>query len=194
MKQSTRQFLKQTVNASLLTAVIGSLSKLSGKNLGKGLGLGVFITALGAQSLISTPAYAMSERDVTSFAATMRTAANSQNIGQISKLIADDAIISLSADDAIISLSRNNKTTSLNKDGYLQMLQKSWAKATNYRYQISISDVVITGNQARAQVTTTETWTQAGKPVTIKTSSRATLSQLDGNTVLLRSVAQVTVD
>ncbi|UTO05507.1 nuclear transport factor 2 family protein [Moraxella sp. FZLJ2107] len=185
MKQSTRQFLKQTVNASLLTAAIGSLSKLSGKNLGKGLGLGVFITALGAQSLISTPAYAMSERDVTSFAATMRTAANSQNIGQISKLIADDAII---------SLSRNNKTTSLNKDGYLQMLQKSWAKATNYRYQISISDVVITGNQARAQVITTETWTQAGKPVTIKTSSRATLSQLDGNTVLLRSVAQVTVD
>ena len=60
MKHNTRHFLKQTLNASLLTAAIGTLGKLSGKNLGKGVGLGVFITALGAQTLISTPAYAMS--------------------------------------------------------------------------------------------------------------------------------------
>lgn len=184
MKQNTRQLLKKTLNASLLTAAIGTIGKLSGKNIGKGLGLGVFITALGAQTLIS-PAYAMSESDINAYAAQMRSAANQQNIGQISKLIADDAII---------SLSRNNKTTSLNKDSYLQLLQKSWAKASNYRYQIAISDIVVTGNQARAQVVTTETWTQDGKPVTIKTSARATLSQVGSNTVLLRSVAQVTVD
>lgn len=185
MKHNTRHFLKQTLNASLLTAAIGTLGKLSGKNLSKGLGLGVFITALGAQTLISTPAYAMSESDISTYSSAMRTAANNQNIAQISKLIADDAII---------SLTRNNKTMSLGKEDYLQLLQKSWAKASNYRYQISISDVVITGNQARAQVVTTETWIQDGKPVTIKTASRATLSQVGSNTVLLRSVAQVTVN
>ncbi|OOS24580.1 nuclear transport factor 2 family protein [Moraxella pluranimalium] len=185
MKNNTRHFLKKTVNASLLTAAIGTLGKLSGKNLGKGLSLGLFIGALGVQSLITTPAYAISEKDIGGYASAMTAAANNQNIAQISKLIADDAII---------SLSRNNKTTSLDKEGYLQLLQKSWAKASNYRYHINISDVVVTGNQARAQVTTTETWTQDGKPVKITTSSRATLSQSGANAVLLRSVAQVTVD
>ncbi len=185
MKHNTRHFLKQTLNASLLTAAIGTLGKLSGKNLSKGVGLGLFIGALGVQSLITTPAYAISEKDIGSYASAMTAAANNQNIAQISKLIADDAII---------SLSRNNKTTSLDKEGYLQLLQKSWAKASNYRYHINISDVVVTGNQARAQVTTTETWTQDGKPVKITTSSRATLSQSGANAVLLRSVAQVTVD
>ena len=185
MKHHTRNMLKKTATASVLTAALGTLGKLTGKPLGKGLSLGLFVGALGVQTLITAPAYAISESDITRFATNMSQAAKSQNIAQISRLIADDAII---------SLSRNGKTTSLDKEGYLQLLQKSWAKASNYRYHIDVTNIVVAGNQARAQIITTETWTQDGKPVTIKTVSRATLSQVGNNAVLLRSVGQVTVD
>lgn len=185
MKHNTRNMLKKTATASMLTAALGTIGKLTGKPLGRGLSLGLFVGALGVQSLITAPAYAISESDIAQYATNMSSAANGQNIAQISRLIADDAII---------SLSRNGKTTSLDKEGYLQLLQRSWAKASNYRYRIDVTNVVVTGNQARAQVVTTETWTQDGKPVTIKTASRATLSQVGSNAVLLRSVAQVTVD
>lgn len=184
MKHRTKQFLKSTLNASILTAAIGTLGKLSGKRISKGARLGLFIGAIGAQSLI-TPAFAMSQSDISSYAAAMRSAANNQNIAQISKLISDDAII---------ALSRNNKTTSLDKEGYLQLLQKNWAKASDYQYNIEISDVVISGSQARAQVHTTESWSENGKRITIKTSAKATLSQNGKDAVLLRSVAQVTVN
>ncbi len=182
---NTQSLLKRSINAGVLTAAIGGLGRLSGKNLSKAASLGLFIGALGVQSFITTQAYAVSESDIRSYAAAMNAAANNQNIAQISQLIADDAII---------SLSRNNKSSSLDKEGYLQLLQKSWAKASGYRYEISVSNIVAAGNQARAQVTTTETWTQDGKKVTLKTSSRATFSQVGNKTVLLRSVAQVTVD
>ncbi|OOS07762.1 protein of unknown function [Moraxella cuniculi DSM 21768] len=185
MKSGTRNFFKKAAAASVLTGTLGLVGKLAGKPISKGLSLGLFVGALGVQSLITTNAYAISESDINRYASAISSAANAQNIAQVSRLIADDAII---------SLSRNGKTSSLDKEGYLQLLQKSWAKSTGYQYRIDISDIVTTGNQARAQVVTTETWTQDGKPITVKTVSRATLSQTGNNTVLLRSVAQVTID
>ena len=185
MKHSTRSILKKAAAASMLTAAIRSVSKFKGKSFGKGASIGLFIGALGVQSLITTNAYAINEQDVSRYASSMSSAANAQNSAHISRLIADDAII---------SLSRGGKTTSLNKEGYLQLLQKSWAKSSGYRYRIDVTDVVATGNQARAQIVTTETWTQDGKPVTIKTASRATFSQVGNHAVLLRSVSQVTVE
>lgn len=185
MKYSTRSVLKKVVAASMLTAAIRSAIQFTGKSFGKGASIGLFIGMIGVQSLITTNAYAISEQDVSRYASSMSSAANAQNIAQISRLIADDAII---------SLSRGGKTTSLDKEGYLQLLQKSWATSSGYRYRINVADVVVTGNQARAQIVTTETWTQDGRPVTINTASRATFSQVGNNAVLLRSVSQVTVD
>ncbi|OOR90123.1 hypothetical protein B0181_05350 [Moraxella caviae] len=148
------------------------------------LGVGL-MTLASASLLVSVPAYAMSEASVQGFAAAMKNAANSQNIGKVAELISDEAII---------SLSRGNKSTSLDKNGYLQLLQKGWAKAKNYRYDIQVSNAVITGDQARVQITTTETWTENGRPVRITTSSRATLSEMSGSAVILRSVTQVSVN
>ncbi|WP_064645276.1 DUF4440 domain-containing protein [Moraxella catarrhalis] len=185
MKYSTRSVLKKAVAASMLTAAIRSAIQFTGKSFGKGASIGLFIGMIGVQSLITTNAYAISEQDVSRYASSMSSAANAQNIAQISRLIADDAII---------SLSRGGKTTSLDKEGYLQLLQKSWATSSGYRYRINVADVVVTGNQARAQIVTTENWTQDGRPVTINTASRATFSQVGNNAVLLRSVSQVTVD
>lgn len=185
MKYSTRSVLKKAVAAGMLTAAIRSAIQFTGKSFGKGASIGLFIGMIGVQSLITTNAYAISEQDVSRYASSMSSAANAQNIVQISRLIADDAII---------SLSRGGKTTSLDKEGYLQLLQKSWATSSGYRYRINVADVVVTGNQARAQIVTTENWTQDGRPVTINTASRATFSQVGNNAVLLRSVSQVTVD
>lgn len=186
MKKRTQRFLKSTFNAAIITGVLAGASKLSGKNLSKKMSLGVLIGAIGVQNLLVMPAYAFSQADVASYTKAMNGAANNQNIALISNLIDDDAII---------ALTRSGKTTSLNKEGYLQLLQKSWAKAKNYRYQIQVSDVVISGNQARAQANITETWTgQDGQLVTVRTSSRVTLIKSGENATLLRSVAQVTVD
>ncbi|MDO4894283.1 DUF4440 domain-containing protein [Moraxella sp.] len=182
MKQNTQFIAKiQTITQSaLLSASIKAFGLMMNKKIAQGLLVGAI-----ALPVVSMSAHAINESAVSSYAAAMNAAANNQNIAQVSKLIADDAVI---------SITRNGKTSSLGKEDYLQLLQKSWARASNYRYRIDISDVVISGNQARAQVDTTETWTQDGKPITMKTSSRATLSQNGNNAVLLRSVAQMTVD
>ncbi len=142
-------------------------------------------TLLGMGIAVMTPAYAMNESAVQNFANSMNTAANSQNIGMVSRLIDDNAVI---------SLTRKGKTTSLDKNAYLQLLQKSWAGASDYRYNINITDVVITGNQARATVVTTESWVKSGHRTTFITQSKATLSQIGGNAVLLRAVSQVTIE
>ena len=160
--------------------------KMLSKN---GLQGGFGATKLGAVAavfgLASMPAVAMSETLVHNFASTLSAAANGQNIGRVSQLIDDEAVI---------SLTRQGNTTTLDKNGYLQLLQKSWAGAKEYRYQINISDVVISGNQAKAQVHTIETWIKDGKKTTFITHSRATLVQSGANAVLLRAVSQVTVE
>lgn len=142
--------------------------------------------ALGALGVaITAPAYAMSESSVQQFASAMKRSANTQNIGQLSLLIDDNAVI---------SITRKNKTTVLDKNAYLQLLQKSWAGAKDYHYDISISDVVITGNQARAQVKTVESWTKDNKKTTLTTLSRTTLQQDGKNIILIRAVSQLTLE
>lgn len=144
------------------------------------------LTAFGVAGVMATnPAYAMSESAVQNFAHAMKTSANAQNIGQLSRLIDDGAVI---------SLTRQGKTATLDKNGYLQLLQKSWAGATDYRYDITVSDVVVSGSQARAVVKTSESWVKNGKRTTITTTSRATLQDGSKNAVLLRAVAQVAVE
>lgn len=140
---------------------------------------------IGAGVVMVTPAYAISETSVQSFANSMHVAANSQNIGQVSRLIDDNAVI---------SLTRKGNTATLDKNSYLQLLQKSWAGASDYHYHISIDDVIITGNQARATITTTESWVKAGRKTTLVTHSKATLSEVNGSVLLLRAVSQVTVE
>lgn len=134
---------------------------------------------------ITAPAYAMSEQTVRSFASMMSAAANSQNIGSVSRLIDDNAVI---------SLTRKNNTVTLDKNAYLQLLQKSWAGVSDYRYDITITDVVVTGNQARANLVMRESWIKDGKRIVFTTQSRATFSESSGNVVLLRAVSQATIE
>lgn len=145
----------------------------------------VMSSMLLAGAVMTAPAYAMSESAVQSFANSLNAAANAQNIGMVSRLIDDNAVI---------SLTRKGNTTTLDKNGYLQLLQKSWAGASDYRYTINVTDVVVTGNQARANVITTESWTKDGRRTTFRTHSKATLSYIGGNAMLLRAVSQVTVE
>lgn len=134
---------------------------------------------------ISAQAATMNEGLVQSYASAMKSAANSKNISQVSGLVSDDALI---------SLSRKGKSTSLDKDAYLRLLQNSWNQTSNYRYDISVDNVVITGSQAKANVKTVESWIKDGKNVSFVTTSRVTLTLSTGNAVLLRAVSQVSID
>jgi len=141
--------------------------------------------ALAATTMMSAQAAPITESAVTGYASAMKNAANSQNIAQVATLVSDDALI---------SLSRKGKTTSLDKDAYLKLLQRSWEQTQNYRYDISISNIVTSGDQAKADVKTVETWTRDGQNVSFVTSSRVTLASGSGNAVLLRAVSQVTIN
>ncbi len=145
------------------------------------------MTVVAIASTVSTSAQAatMTEGLVQSYASAMKSAANSQNINQVARLVSDDALI---------SLSRKGKSTSLDKDAYLKLLQSSWNQTSNYRYDISIDNVVTTGSQAKANVNTIESWVRDGKKVEFVTTSRVTLTLSTGNAVLLRAVSQVTID
>ncbi|MGP4713106.1 MULTISPECIES: nuclear transport factor 2 family protein [unclassified Psychrobacter] len=134
---------------------------------------------------ISAQAATMTEALVQNYASSMKASANNKNISQVSRLVADDALI---------SLSRKGKTTSLDKDAYLKLLQNSWNQTSNYRYDITIDNIVTTGEQARANVTTTESWVKDGKDVSFVTNSRVTLTLSTGNALLLRAVSQVTIN
>lgn len=133
----------------------------------------------------STAQAAITEAAVQNYASAMKQAANSQNIGKVSSLVADEALI---------SLSRRGRTTSLDKQAYLKLLQDSWSDSSNYAYDIRITNVVTSGDQAKADVTTTETWVREGKQTKLTTSSRATLKADANNAVLLRAVAQVSIE
>ncbi|WP_019672610.1 hypothetical protein [Psychrobacter lutiphocae] len=127
----------------------------------------------------------LSEADVQAYASKMKQAANSKSVSQVSNLVADEALI---------SLSRRGKTTSLDKSAYLNLLQKSWTNTSNYTYDISVSNIVISGSQAKADVKTVESWVKDGEKRTFTTNSRATLKAGANNAVLLRAVSQVTID
>ena len=127
----------------------------------------------------------MTEALVQNYASAMKSSANNQSINQVARLVSDDALI---------SLSRKGKSTSLDKDAYLRLLQNSWNDTSNYRYDISVDNVVITGDQAKANVITNESWIKNGQPVSFVTTSRVTLTVSTGNAVLLRAVSQVAIN
>ena len=143
------------------------------------------IVAVASTISINAQAATMTEDLVQNYAAAMKASANSQSINQVSRLVSDDALI---------SLSRKGKSTSLDKDAYLKLLQNSWNDTSNYRYDISVDNVVITGSQAKANVTTNESWVKNGQKVSFVTTSRVTLTVATGNAVLLRAVSQVTIN
>lgn len=143
------------------------------------------VAAIASTVAINAQAETMSQGLVQNYASAMKSAANSKNINQVSRLVSDDALI---------SLSRKGKSTSLDKDAYLKLLQSSWNQTSNYRYDISIDNAVITGDQAKANVKTVESWVKDGANVSYTTNSRVTLTVATGNAVLLRAVSQVTID
>ena len=87
------------------------------------------IVAVASTISINAQAATMTEDLVQNYAAAMKASANSQSINQVSRLVSDDALI---------SLSRKGKSTSLDKDAYLKLLQNSWNDTSNYRYDISV--------------------------------------------------------
>lgn len=143
------------------------------------------VAAVASAFSVSVQAATMNESLVQNYSASMKAAANSKNLSQVSRLVSDDALI---------SLSRKGKSTSLDKEAYLRLLQTGWNQTSNYRYEISINNIVITGEQAKANVTTTESWVKDGQSVSFVTNSRVTLTVATGNAVLLRAVSQVTID
>lgn len=180
--KTMKKFAKKAlIPASLIgLGVLNYQQKLS-KSLAISL-LGVAVVGT-----ITLPAYAqVNESLIMAYAQSMQASANAQNISQISKLVADDAVI---------SLTREGKgSTTLDKNTYLDLLQKSWTQAKNYRYEIQVSEIIIAGDQARAVITTKESWSDKdGKPHTLTTNARATLGSNGKTAVLLRSVSQVSV-
>ncbi len=164
------------------------MKRLWGKGLMALLLKGASITAIVAVAStvsISAQAATMTETLVQNYAAAMKSSANSQSINQVARLVSDDALI---------SLSRKGKSTSLDKDAYLKLLQNSWNDTSNYRYDISVDNIVITGDQAKANVTTNESWTKDGQQISFVTTSRVTLTVSTGNAVLLRAVSQVAIN
>lgn len=148
--------------------------------------VGVTTLAIAATTIaVNAQAATMNESLVKNYAAAMKSAANSKNINQVARLVSDDALI---------SLSRKGKSTSLDKAAYLKLLQTGWNQTSNYRYDITIDNVVATGNQAKANITTNESWVKDGQNVSFVTNSRVTLTLSTGNAVLLRAVSQVTID
>lgn len=150
----------------------------------KGAGLAAVVAVVSTVS-ISAQAATMTEALVQNYASAMKSSANSRNVSQVARLVSDDALI---------SLSRKGKSTSLDKDAYLKLLQNSWNDTSNYRYDISVDNIVITGEQAKANVTTSESWVKDGQTVSFVTTSRVTLTLSTGNAVLLRAVSQITIN
>ncbi|WP_201543084.1 nuclear transport factor 2 family protein [Psychrobacter immobilis] len=164
------------------------MKKLWGKGLLALLMKSASVTAIMAAAstmTISAQAATMTESLVQNYVAAMKSAANSQNTNQVARLVSDDALI---------SMSRKGKSTSLDKDAYLKLLQNSWSNTSNYRYDINVDNIVITGDQAKANVTTNESWVKDGQKVSFVTTSRVTLTLSTGNAVLLRAVSQVAIN
>ena len=172
--------MKKRWETGLLALLIKSTSIITVKSISI-----VTIAVVASSFAISAQAATMTDSLVQNYASAMKSAANSKNISQVARLVSDDALI---------SLSRKGKSTSLDKEAYLKLLQTGWNQTSNYRYEISINNIVTTGEQAKANVTTTESWVKDGQNVSFVTNSRVTLTVATGNAVLLRAVSQVTID
>ena len=143
------------------------------------------VVAVASTVSVNAQAATMTEALVQNYIAAMKSSANSQNVNQVARLVSDDALI---------SLSRKGRSTSLDKDAYLKLLQNSWGDTSNYSYDISVDNIVITGEQAKANVTTNESWVKDGQKISFVTTSRVTLTVATGNAVLLRAVSQVAIN
>ena len=137
-----------------------------------------------AVAVNNTANAALSEKDVQAFEGRMMAAANAKSMTRVSNLIADDALI---------SISRNGRTSTLDKAGYLKLLQSNWSKTQQYNYTISINNVLLSGNQAKADVMTSEVVNENGKTMRLVTSSRATFNDSGNGAVLSRSISQLTI-
>ncbi len=172
--------MKKRWETGLLALLIKGTSIITVKSISI-----VTIAAVASTFAVSAQAATMTDSLVQNYSSAMKSAANSKNISQVARLVSDDALI---------SLSRKGKSTSLDKEAYLKLLQTGWNQTSNYRYEISINNIVTTGEQAKANVTTTESWVKDGQNVSFVTNSRVTLTVATGNAVLLRAVSQVTID
>ncbi|WP_201537684.1 nuclear transport factor 2 family protein [Psychrobacter immobilis] len=143
------------------------------------------VVAVASTVSVSAQAATMTEALVQNYIAAMKSSANSQNVSQVARLVSDDALI---------SLSRKGRSTSLDKDAYLKLLQNSWSDTSSYSYDIAVDNIVITGEQAKANVTTNESWVKDGQKISFVTTSRVTLTVATGNAVLLRAVSQVAIN
>ncbi|WP_352337859.1 hypothetical protein [Psychrobacter sp. 16-MNA-CIBAN-0192] len=164
--------MKRILTKGLLALFIKSVSMSS-------------VVAIASTAAVNANAAVMTESLVNSYAAAMKSAANSQNVNRVAQLVSDDALI---------SMSRKGKSTSLDKEAYLKLIQRSWNQATDYKYDIKVDNIVITGTQAKANVVTMESWVKEGRNASFITNSRVTLTLSTGNAILLRAVSQVTID
>lgn len=176
---------RQKNNNRLKSTIFNTVFNLKvAKRALQGVGI-LSVGALAATAMMSAQAAPITESAVQGYAAAMKAAANSKNLNRVATLVSDDALI---------SLSRKGKTTSLDKEAYLKLLQSSWSETQGYSYDITVNNIVISGDQAKADVKTVETWVKDGNQVAFITSSRVTLVPGAGNAVLLRAVSQVTIN
>ncbi len=142
-------------------------------------------STLALSAMIGNAQAEVNVADVQGCAEMMKQAANNKNMEQVAKLIADDAII---------SITRNGKSGTMDKKTYLQRLKDNWQKSSEYNYNIKVDNVVTMGEQAKADLSTVETFTKDGKSVKLVTNSRATLTSGADNAVLLKLVSQITIE
>ncbi len=145
----------------------------------------VMASTLAISAMMNTAQAEVKVADVQGCAKMMKQAANNKDMEQVAKLIADDAII---------SITRNGKSGTMDKKTYLQRLKDNWQNSSEYSYNISVDNVVTMGEQAKADLSTVETFTKDGKSVKLVTNSRATLTSGTDNAVLLKLVSQVTIE
>ena len=82
----------------------------------------------------------------------------------------------------------------MDKTSYLSLLQNNWSKASQYRYDIAVTNVVMMGNQAKADVVTTEVLTENGVSMRLVTTSRTTFTETANGLVLSRAICQLTIE
>jgi hypothetical protein len=181
------------MNYAKFKSWMGRMSKRFSKTaVGVGIGLAALLPIAGGVMVATTLATvsikaqaAVTDADLKQFAKSMNSAANSKNIGQVARLISDDALI---------SVSRKGKTSTLDKTSYLSLLQNNWSKASQYRYDIAVTNVVMMGNQAKADVVTTEVLTENGVSMRLVTTSRTTFTETANGLVLSRAICQLTIE
>ena len=181
------------MNYAKFKSWMGRISKRFSKTaVAVGIGLAALLPIAGGVMVATTLATvsikaqaAVTDADLKQFAKSMNSAANSKNIGQVARLISDDALI---------SVSRKGKTSTLDKTSYLSLLQNNWSKASQYRYDIAVTNVVMMGNQAKADVVTTEVLTENGVSMRLVTTSRTTFTETANGLVLSRAICQLTIE